>query len=359
MGGRAGTLVAAAVGIPICLVLFVVLIAGGGSSAQGTDTLTGALAAGAGLKAGAVPNPAWVPWVERAGSLCPTFSAPVIAAQIDTESGWNPLAVSPAGAEGLAQFEPSTWPAYSADDAGDGNVSPFNPPDALMAAGRYDCALASALAPLAKSSGQSVLTLALDGYNAGIAAVTSAGGVPPIPQTETYAPAIESLAATYAAAGSLAPPGGGSFAAAEVAAALAEVGRPYVWGGGTPTGPSGSAMGPAGMVGQPGFDCSGLVLYAAFAASGGALSLPHSSEVQATMGTEVDSGPGSAVLASGLLAPGDVIAFQLSPGNYDHIGIYLGAGQMVAAPQTGQLVSVQNLATPYWENVTWTARRFG
>ena len=359
MGGRAGTLVVAGVGIPIALVLFVVLIAGGGSSAQGTDTLTGALAAGAGLKAGAVPNPAWVPWVERAGTLCPTFPAPVIAAQIDQESGWNPTAVSPTGAEGLAQFEPGTWPAYSANDAGDGNVCPFNPPDAIMAAGRYDCALASALAPLAKSSGQAVLTLALDGYNAGIAAVLSADGIPPIPQTEAYAPAIESLAATYAAVGSLAPPGGGSFASAEVAAALAEVGRPYVWGGGTPTGPSGSAAAPRSMVGQGGFDCSGLVLYAAFQASGGALSLPHSSEIQATMGTQVATGPGSAVLASGLLAPGDVIAFQLTPGNYDHIGIYLGAGQMVAAPQTGQLVSVQNLATPYWENVTWTARRFG
>ena len=352
-------MLAVAVGIPVALVVFVVVILGGGSAAQASSAgLTADLRAGAGLNVAAVPNPAWVAWVEKAGSLCPTFPAPVIAAQIDTESGWNPRAVSPAGAEGLAQFEPGTWPAYGADDAGDGNVSPFNPPDAIMAEGRYDCALAASLAGLAQRSGQRVLTLALDAYNAGIAAVQTAGGVPPIPQTEAYAPAIEALAANYAAAGSLGPVGGGSFASAEVAAAMAMVGRPYVWGGGVPTGPSGAAA-PVGVAGQPGFDCSGLVLYAVFQASGGQVSLPHSSEVQATMGTQVATGPGSAVLASGLLEPGDVIAFQLTPGDYDHIGIYLGGGQMVAAPQTGQLVSVQNLATRYWENVTWSARRFG
>lgn len=49
----------------------------------------------------------------------------VVAAQINDESGFNPGAVSPTGAEGIAQFEPGTW-------AGTGCAgSPFNPGDAF------------------------------------------------------------------------------------------------------------------------------------------------------------------------------------------------------------------------------------
>ncbi len=65
-----------------------------------------------------------------------------------------------------------------------------------------------------------------------------------------------------------------------IAAAQAELGKPYVWGGGGGppiNGPSGSAVAPAGQVGQPGFDCSGLVQYA-FSRAG--ISLPRTSETQ-------------------------------------------------------------------------------
>ncbi|MDQ2729057.1 MAG: bifunctional lytic transglycosylase/C40 family peptidase [Actinomycetota bacterium] len=353
-------MVGLAVGGPLALILFLVVILGGGAGAgSSVGNLTSGLQAGAALNAGVIPNQAWVPWIEKAGGLCPTFPAPVIAAQIQAESGWNPNAVSPTGAQGLSQFEPGTWPAYSNNVAGDGNVSPFNPPDAIMAQGRYDCALATAVDGLSKSTGIPVVTLALDGYNAGLGAVSAAGGIPHNSQTEAYAPEIEALAGQYSGL-TLISAVSGQLAQGELAAASAEIGRPYVWGGGTPLGPSGSAVAPPGLVGQPGFDCSGLVLYAIFQASGGTVQLPHSSETQATMGQNVATGPGSAVLGSGLLQPGDVIAFQLgTPGDYDHIGIYAGNGTMIVAPQTGGQVDLENLNTPYWLGVPWSARRFG
>ena len=46
------------------------------------------------LAPGTIPN-GWEPWVVKAGSICPEFPPPLIAAQIAQESGWNPNAVSP------------------------------------------------------------------------------------------------------------------------------------------------------------------------------------------------------------------------------------------------------------------------
>lgn len=60
--------------------------------------------------------------------------ASVVAAQINLESGFHPNAVSPTGAEGIAQFEPGTWASY-------GTGSPFNPADAFAAYTKYMGAL--------------------------------------------------------------------------------------------------------------------------------------------------------------------------------------------------------------------------
>src|ERR1019366_2407914 len=128
------------------------------------------------LATSAVPIPALIPVLDEAGSLCPGISAPLLAAQIDAESGWNPSAVSPAGAEGIAQFMPSTFAVYGRNDDGTGNVSPFNPVDAIMAMGRYDCAL---LADVAGIAGQTPESLMLAAYNAGSGAVLEFGGIPP------------------------------------------------------------------------------------------------------------------------------------------------------------------------------------
>ena len=94
--------------------------------------------------------------------------------------------------------------------------------------------------------------------------------------------------------------------------AMAQRGKPYVWAAGGPNS----------------FDCSGLTSYA-FRAAG--ISLPHSSKMQAGMGQAVSRGE---------LQPGDLVAFY-SP--VSHIGIYIGNGQMVHAPTSGDVVKVSNI----------------
>jgi hypothetical protein len=76
----------------------------------------------------------------------------VVATQINVESSFNPNAVSPAGAEGIAQFEPGTFKAY-------GSGSPFNVADAFAAYAKY-------MSALLKQEGGDVRK-ALEAYNAG------------------------------------------------------------------------------------------------------------------------------------------------------------------------------------------------
>jgi cell wall-associated NlpC family hydrolase len=128
-----------------------------------------------------------------------------------------------------------------------------------------------------------------------------------------------------------------------ILAAEAEVGKPYVWGGGTPTGPSGSATAPPADVGQPGFDCSGLVLYA-FAQVG--IALPHYSGIGGQYSAVLNAGQFTANPSQ--LQPGDLVFFAGSDGtmaNPGHVGIYVGSGKMIDAPYTGALVRVDRVDT--------------
>ena len=328
---------------------------------------TPAAATGPGaVRAGVVPT-AYAGLVAAAGTVCPAFGPAVIAAQLATESGWNPAAVSPAGAQGIAQFMPATWAVWGRD--GDGTASPFDPADAVPAQAAFDCALAATMtAALAAGEVTGAVTdLALAAYNAGPAAVLTAHGIPPYAETQAYVTRIDALAAsdtTPTGGGSGGTGGGGtggggtggvgapagSFAAAEIAAARAELGLPYVWGGGDTAGPTGG-----------GFDCSGLVLYAVYAASGGTITLPHDSNVQGRMGVQVALGLGSTVNL-GLLQPGDVIAFNLDGGShYSHIGIYVGNGMLLHAshPGAGGGVKLESLTEAYWAPYLWSVRRYG
>lgn len=76
----------------------------------------------------------------------------IVAAQIQLESDFNPNAISPTGAEGIAQFEPATWSEY-------GSGSPYNATDAMNAYVKY-------MKVLLNQENGSVLK-ALEAYNAG------------------------------------------------------------------------------------------------------------------------------------------------------------------------------------------------
>jgi peptidoglycan DL-endopeptidase CwlO len=109
---------------------------------------------------------------------------------------------------------------------------------------------------------------------------------------------------------------GSSAAQVAIDMAMAQRGKPYVWAGSGP----GS------------FDCSGLTAYA-FAAAG--VSLPHSSRMQSQMGQSV---------SRDALQPGDLVFFY-SP--VSHVGIYIGNGQMVHAPSSGDVVKVAPLMSGF------------
>ena len=186
--GRAVRVVAAAA---VALLLVVLATSGAVLASIGA----GGAAAG-GLRAGApVPAPL-VPLIEAAGTTCPEVTAALLAAQLRQESGFRADAVSPAGAQGIAQFMPGTWSTWGRDASGDGTGSPFDPVDAIPADARLLCALVARARRAALTVAPVVAALA--GYNAGWGAVLRFGGVPPFPQTLQYVRAILSAVADFA-----------------------------------------------------------------------------------------------------------------------------------------------------------------
>jgi len=106
-----------------------------------------------------------------------SVSATLLAAQLQQESGFNPNAVSSAGARGIAQFMPDTAAAYGLAD----------PTDAAAAID----AQAHLMRDLLRQFGS--VPLALAAYNAGPKRVLECGCVPPIPETTAYVAAILGL----------------------------------------------------------------------------------------------------------------------------------------------------------------------
>jgi cell wall-associated NlpC family hydrolase len=108
-----------------------------------------------------------------------------------------------------------------------------------------------------------------------------------------------------------------------VGIAMRYLGVPYRWGGASPSG----------------FDCSGFVMYV-FAQIG--VSLPHSSYAMLGMGTPVSMSQ---------LQPGDLVFFS----GGSHMGIYIGGGQFIHAPHTGDVVKISSLSGYY--SSAWTGGR--
>ena len=114
------------------------------------------------------------------------------------------------------------------------------------------------------------------------------------------------------------PQGGADTGGSLAVTAMKYIGTPYVWGGESPGG----------------FDCSGLMQYT-FKQNG--ISIPRTAREQYKSGTAVTSEN---------LQPGDLVFFKGSRGSATapgHVGMYIGNGQYIQAPKTGDVVKISSL----------------
>ncbi|MEU4878295.1 bifunctional lytic transglycosylase/C40 family peptidase [Streptomyces sp. NPDC021608] len=260
--------------------------------------------------------------VQDAGNTCPEINPNLLAALLSQESGFNPKAQSQVGAQGIAQFMPSTWETHGVDGNGDGKRDVWDPKDAIPASGKYLCTIARDVKDIPGDRQSNILAA----YNAGSGAVRKYGGVPPYRETQNYVRSIKALA-NQNNGGSVKTSTGQ--AATAVNAAEKMIGMPYSWGGGNATGPSkGTCCSPMGRSGASitGFDCSGLTLYA-YAQAG--ISLPR---------TAAEQYAASEPLSPGQMRPGDLVFYGASASGIHHVGIYVGGGWIINAPKPGTQV---------------------
>ena len=141
----------------------------------------------------------------------------------------------------------------------------------------------------------------------------------PPPQTMASAAATAPVESTSGAPAPAARYGG------VVGIAMKYLGIPYKWGGASPS---------------TGFDCSGFIMYV-FAQVG--VSLPHYAAAQYGLGSPV---------AKSDLQPGDLVFFN----GLGHNGIYIGGGQFIHSPRTGDVVKISSLSDS-WYAQTWVGAR--
>jgi cell wall-associated NlpC family hydrolase len=253
--------------------------------------------------------------IQQWGDLCPQLTPPLLAAQLYQESGFSPTAVSPVGAQGIAQFMPGTWKIYGIDPTHTHTPSVWDPADAIPSAASYDCQLAKDTANVPGDRQSNMLAA----YNAGPYAVIAAGGVPPIRETQNYVTNIKKLALSFTATTTVAF---SAQAAGAIYFAQTKLGTPYLWGG-------------EGLASQGyRFDCSGLT-QAAYASVG--IALPRVAADQWYAGPHPSRSQ---------LQPGDLVFFAHDPHDpttIHHVGIYVGGGYMNNAPHTGAVIRYDSI----------------
>ncbi|MGH4009913.1 MAG: NlpC/P60 family protein [Pseudonocardiaceae bacterium] len=252
--------------------------------------------------------PHYLALYRHAATLCPGLDWSILAAigKIETNHGrLNAPGVhtgeNPSGAGGPMQFlQPTFASVIARHTIPPGGASPpsrYDPHDAIHAAAHYLC-----------DSG------ARDGRNLYQAIFT-------YNHADWYVRKVLNQATTYAQTATIGTGDCTTIQTTNTTAwtainyACGQRGLPYVWGG------NGAADG--------GFDCSGLTT-AAYAAAG--ITLPRTAHAQYRTGPRIPDGQP--------LLPGDLV-FYGTPAHIHHVGLYLGAGLMINAPDFGQVVKIQ------------------
>ena len=280
---------AVVVAIPLALLL---LVSAAAPSAAGTGVTGGPSE----LALSDIP-PAYLVLYLDAAQTCPGLPWGVLAAigEVESDDGRSDApgvhsGANFAGAEGPMQFEPSTFARYAVDADPAAPLSVYDPTDAIYTAAAMLCANGAA------SGTPAGISQAVFAYN----------------HSQAYVTSVLAWAARYTT------PAPASAAVTSIAFALDQLGKPYQWG----------ADGPNA------YDCSGLV-YAAYAAAGIRIA-------RTTFQWYLD-GP-QVPLAQ--IQPGDLLFSAGSDGtptDPGHVVMYLGGGQIIQAPQTGQDVQIDPL----------------
>ena len=259
--------------------------------------------------------PGYLPLYQAAADTCPGLPWPVLAAIGGIESNHGrstaqgvTAGANFAGAAGPMQFgiggkAGNTWGGlpvhqvppqvgYGTDGDGDGIANVYQPADAIPAAAKYLCANGALRA--------ADIPRAIFAYN----------------HADWYVTKVLAIASSYAAGPGVALPAGPAVERA-VAFAFSQLGKEYKWG----------------AAGEDFYDCSGLTQRAY---SKGGVTLPRTSREQWYFGARV--------LNPDDLQPGDLVFFAhdlTDPATIHHVGIYIGAGNMIDAPHKGAAVSMR------------------
>ena len=236
-----------------------------------------------------------------ASQTCPGLPWSVLAGigTVESDNGESSLpgvqsGANSAGAEGPMQILPATFAAYAVNADPGQPLTPYDPADAIYTAANVLCANG------ARGGTEAGIEQAIFAYN----------------HAYWYVADVLAWAVRYATQG-----GPGAVATA-IAFAEVQLGKPYCWGG----------QGPGC------FDCSGLV-FAAYAAAG--------IHIARTTFEWQQDGP---VIPLSQIQPGDLLfsaGLDGTPTNPGHVVMYLGGGQVIQAPETGEDVQIDpiDLAT--------------
>ncbi len=242
----------------------------------------------------------YLAWYMSAAQTCSGLPWSVLAGigQVESDHGRAHLpgvrsGSNSARAQGPMQLLPATFAQYAVNADPGQPLTPYEPADAIYTTARMLCANG------ARGGSGAGIEQAIFAYN----------------HAAWYVSDVLAWATRYAA------PSTNRAAATAIAFAEAQLGKPYCWGGQGPTC----------------FDCSGLV-FTAYAAAG--------IHIARTTYQWQQDGP---QIALSQIQPGDLLFSAGSdgtPANPGHVVMYLGHGQVIQAPQTGEDIQIDPIDLP-------------